>query len=136
MPSFLTPLVGAEQGRYQLRNRRSGAVVASRILPAFDSASRRTGLLKHTGLPADTAMVIAPCSSIHTVFMQFSIDVAFVARDGRIVKLRSDVRPWRLAAAFGAYAVVEMTSGAFARTDTVERDQLVVEPIDPHAVQG
>ena len=69
------------------------------MLTAFDSASRRTGLLRHESLPAGTGIIIAPSNAIHTFFMRFAIDVAFVTKDGKVVKLRAAVPPWRMAGA-------------------------------------
>lgn len=58
------------------------------------------------------ALVIAPCGAVHTAFMRFAIDVAFLDRDGRVVKLAPGVAPWRIRAAFRAFAVVEMAAGS------------------------
>jgi uncharacterized membrane protein (UPF0127 family) len=49
--------------------------------------------------------------------MRFSIDVIFAARDGRVVKIVSDVSPRRFAAAWGAFAAIEMTAGQAACRD-------------------
>ena len=70
-------------------------------------------------------MVIAPSNAIHTFFMRFPIDVAFVTRDGRVVKICSSVKPWRMAASFRAYAVVELPAGTLARCETMVGDFLV-----------
>ncbi len=131
MPSFLNSLRGGDGQGLVLRNPRSGVVVAERLLPAFDSASRRTGLLKHRSLDPGVAMLIAPTNAVHTFFMRFPIDVAFVTRDGRIVKIAHAVRPWRIAAAWRGYAVVEMAAGEFERSRTVAGDRLVVETVGP-----
>ena len=116
----------AEASRVALQNERSGCLVASTVLTAFDSKSRRAGLLSYTSLPDGVAMVIAPCNAIHTFFMRFPIDVAFVARDGRVVKTRRSVVPWRITAALRAHAVVELPVGTLARCETVVGDRLVV----------
>ena len=71
-------------------------------------------------------MVIAPSNAIHTFFMRFPIDLAFVTRDGRIVKTCPSVKPWRVAAALRAYAVVELPAGTLARCETVPGDRLIV----------
>src|SRR5262245_56751020 len=116
--SFLGPIVGEAAHQFHLRNERTGAIVAVRLITAFDSASRRTGLLHHQALSPGTAMIIAPTSAIHTFFMRFPIDVAFVARDGRVLKSRAAMRPWRMSAAFGAHAAVELPAGALAASNT------------------
>jgi uncharacterized membrane protein (UPF0127 family) len=126
MASFLGPLVKSPTRGLVLRNARTGRVVADRLLPAFDSHTRRTGLLKHAALADGEAMVIAPTNAIHTWFMKFAIDIAFVARDGRVLKTRDTVRPWRMTGAFGGYAVIEMKAGSFAASDTVRGDVLEI----------
>lgn len=116
MPSFLSPLLREPSGRFALVNRRTGVVVADHLLAAFDSRSRRTGLLHHDSLPAGTAMMIAPSNAIHTFFMKFAIDVVFVAKDGHVVKTRENVRPWRMSAAWRAHAVIELPAGTLQRS--------------------
>ena len=124
--SFLNPILGGQPELFQLRNETTGAIVADRVLTAFDSSSRRTGLLKHRGLPDGTALIMAPTNAIHTFFMRFAIDVVFVARDGRVVKTRPTLGPWRMAAALRAHAVVELAAGALATSTTSPGDRLVV----------
>lgn len=72
-------------------------------------------------------MVIAPSFAVHTFHMRFPIDVAFVARDGRILKIRRAMPAGRVAGAWRGFAVVEMAAGAFAGTGTVPGDVLRLE---------
>ena len=115
MSSFLSPLAGRTSPPLSLVEMASGAVIATHLLPALDSATRRTGLLKHTSLPEGTAMIIAPTNAIHTWFMKFDIDVMFVARDGRVLKVCHAMRPWRMAVALRGFAVVELAAGTLFR---------------------
>ena len=126
--SFLKPLLRDGAAGFVLKNDRTGAVVAGTILTAFDSDSRRTGLLKHDSLPAGSALIIAPTSAIHTFFMKFAIDVAFVSRDGRVLKTYSGLVPWRIGWAGRAYAVIELAAGALGRDGTRAGDLLAIEP--------
>ena len=95
-PHFLRPLVNAAPAGLCLRNQRTGQVLATTLLPALDSATRKTGLLKHTSLADGEAMLIAPSNAVHTWFMKFDLDLIFVRRDGRVVKTRAAVKPWRM----------------------------------------
>jgi hypothetical protein len=126
MASFLDPLLGGMSGGRRLLNARTGRLVAHSLSTAFDSTSRRTGLLRHDALAEGSALIIAPTSAIHTFFMRFPIDVAFVARTGRILKVRRDLPPWRIAAAWRGYAVVELPAGTLARSETGPDDTVVV----------
>lgn len=125
--SFLRPLLRDAGPNHIIRNTRNGRDLAHELLTAFDSKSRRVGLLRHQTLPEGSAMLIAPSNAVHTFFMRFPIDVAFVTRDGRIVKTYASLKPWRMAAAFSAYAVVELPAGTLARNDTAAGDVLSIE---------
>ena len=126
MASFLDPLLRRSSGDCTLTNQRTGAVLAHHLIAAFDSSSRRTGLLRHAAMPAGTAMIIAPTNAIHTFFMKFAIDVLFVAKDGLVVKARHAVRPWRMSAAWRAHAVIELAAGTLQRTIVQEGDRVTV----------
>ncbi len=126
MTSFLQPLLRQGAGRLQIINARSGNVVADQLLTAFDSGSRRKGLLSQVSLPASTAMIIAPTNAIHTFFMKFPIDIAFVSKSGRVLKIRSSVPAWRMTASWRAFAVLEMAAGSLDSSDTKVGDQLIV----------
>ena len=110
-----------------LRNQQTGTVVATHLLPAFDSKTRNVGLLGRQSLDPGTAMIIAPTNAVHTFFMRFPIDIAFVEKDGRILKIRKRLPAWRMAAAWGAYAVVEMAAGSFEVAATGTGDCLTIE---------
>ncbi len=57
-------------------------------------------------------MIIAPSTSVHMFFMKFAIDVVFANADGKVVKVARNLKPWRLAASFGALAAIELAAGA------------------------
>jgi uncharacterized membrane protein (UPF0127 family) len=94
-----------------LINERSGAVLATSVDMALTRSARRRGLLGRAMLPAHEAMFISPCLAVHTVGMPFPIDVAFVDKTGRAVRLVHNLRPWRLAAALRGRSVIELAAG-------------------------
>lgn len=124
--AFLTLLLKERNSPLRLVNSRSGQLLAHSLIGAFDSASRRTGLLGKDGLGEGHALIIAPTNGIHTFFMRFSIDVAFVRRDGYVVAVRHALKPWRLAVALGAYAAIELPPGTLADSGTVRGDTLTI----------
>ena len=126
-PGFLAALLEGSPGTLVLRNTRNGLAVANRLEGALDSAVRRKGLLGRKGLPDGSALVIAPSNAVHTFFMQFAIDIVFVRRSGRVVKVRAAVPANRVAASLTAFAVIELPAGAAARADIQPGDWLTVE---------
>ena len=93
--------------------RRLQVRVASRFLP------RLRGLLARPPLrtePVVEALLITRCPSVHTLFMRYAIDVAYLDTGGAVVRCVDRLVPWR--ASFGgrraAYAL-ELPAGSLAR---------------------
>jgi uncharacterized membrane protein (UPF0127 family) len=107
-----------------LHNASSPRVVAGTVELAVTRATRRRGLLGRDGLANGHALLIAPCSSIHTWFMRFPIDVIFVKRNGTVLKTRAAIPAWKMAFCWGAYAVVELPAGAVAEAGVIVGDRL------------
>ncbi len=73
---------------------------------------RFCGLMLRRPLPPATALLIAPCNSIHMCFMRFAIDAVYLDKNGRILKITRHLRPWlSLSACWRAHSVLEMTAG-------------------------
>jgi uncharacterized membrane protein (UPF0127 family) len=108
-----------------LRNPRTGAVLAHRIERAATAMARLRGLLGRQGLEDGQALLIEPCAAIHTFFMRFAIDAAFLSRDLRVVRAISTLKPWRATRLHSRAAmVVELPAGTLQRTGTREGDVL------------
>jgi uncharacterized membrane protein (UPF0127 family) len=112
---FLYPLLAANPAPCRLVHEGTGEILAASITAAVDSPSRRRGLLGRDDMPPSEALAIAPCSSIHTCFMRFPLDVVWVRADGRVVKVHRDVPPWRVLIAPSADVVIEWRAGALRR---------------------
>lgn len=129
MASFLTPLLRTPEHRFILHDVDAATVLATQIEAAFDSKTRRRGLLGRSDFAEGSALVIAPCSAIHTFFMNMVIDVAFVSRAGVILKIYPSLPAWRLAFAFGAFAAIELPAGTLSRSRTARPHRLQLSPI-------
>jgi uncharacterized membrane protein (UPF0127 family) len=112
-----------------LVNQRTDEALAEHIEVAVTRRDRRKGLLGRSGLGPSSALIIAPCFSIHTMFMRFDIDAVFVDDDGRAVKVVRDMSPWRFAVDPTAHAVVEMPAGSLRDRQVNLGDRLyLLEP--------
>lgn len=79
----------------------------SHALLATDLRSRLLGLALLDPLPAQVALLIPRCSSIHTFGMRFAIDVTFLGDDDRPIRFERAVAPRRVLGCRGARAVLE-----------------------------
>jgi uncharacterized membrane protein (UPF0127 family) len=77
--------------------------------------SRFWGLMGRSKLPEGRGLFLSPCGSVHTFFMRFPIDVIFLDRDGRVVKVIDSMRPWRTALGGGGRDALELNAGEAAR---------------------
>jgi uncharacterized protein len=108
-------------------NRTQSTLLAGRAHAAATSEERRTGLLRHTGLEADEGLWIAPCEAVHTIGMKFPIDVLFLDKKRKVLKIRKNMAKWRMAACLRAHSVLELQAGRSEATGTKVGDQLELE---------
>jgi uncharacterized membrane protein (UPF0127 family) len=114
---------------FALVNQRTDEAIADRVEVAVTRRDRRKGLLGRTGLAASSALILAPCAAIHTMFMRFDIDAVFVDDDGRAVKVVRELSPWRIAVGPTAHAVVELPAGSLRDREVNIGDRLyLVQP--------
>ena len=107
MPAELTNIL--------IENRTRGAMIASAGRIAGTFWPRFRGLMLAPPLPAGTGLVIVPCSSIHTQFMRFPIDVLYVNKEDEIVGVDRDLSPWRIGRFYRkVHYVVELPAGGAA----------------------
>lgn len=110
-----------------VRNKTRGVTLGEKIILAGDSRSRRTGLLKHQTLDPGEGLWIVPCEAVHTFGMKFAIDVIFLSRSRKILKIRSDMTRRRIALCLRAHSVLELPAGTLQHTGTIPGDQLEFE---------
>jgi len=110
--------------RMALVNQRTDEALADRIELAVTRNDRRKGLLGRDVFETSSALIIAPCFSIHTMFMRFDIDAVFVDDDGRAVKVVQGMGPWRIAVQPFAHAVVELPAGSLRERPVDVGDRL------------
>ncbi len=79
-----------------------------------------------------------PMMWMHMFFMRFAIDIVFLGRGDKVIRINRRLRPWRVSAmVFGARRALELEAGAADRSSTQVGDQissnnrLSVELADP-----
>ena len=104
---------------------RGGDVLANAELASSLPAKAR-GLLGRSGY--EGALVLPRAKAVHTLFMRFPIDVAFL--DGDLVVLDAvRMAPWRMSLPrWRCRWVLEAEAGAFERWQLQRGDQLELHP--------
>lgn len=110
--------------KLRVSNRTRGILIADSADIADTSAKRRRGLLKHTSLEPGEGLWIVPCEGVHTFGMKFPIDVLFLNKRKKVVKVRSNMARRRIALGLMAHSVLELPAGTADATGTVRGDEL------------
>jgi uncharacterized membrane protein (UPF0127 family) len=83
-----------------------------RVAEARARSARLRGLAGLDSLPRDAGLHIPGCRSVHTFTMRFPLDLIWLDRDGRRVRVDRDVPPRRMKACRRARSVVEVNAGS------------------------
>lgn len=113
-------------------NAATGNDVAARVDVATSLFARGRGLMLRAPLPEGHGLLIDPCSSIHSFWMRFPIDVLYVDRHDVVVRIAHAMRPWRVGPLFTkARYVIELPAGGISASGTAVGDRLRFEPASP-----
>lgn len=87
---------------------------------------RARGLIGGAAPGTGQGLILVPCRAIHTLFMRFALDIIFFSREGRVVRIAAQVKPFRMVwGGWPAWGVLEMQSGWFPWAHLKEGDQLI-----------
>lgn len=101
--------------------------MAEHLVLANTAFKRLRGLLGRAALSPQEALWLRPCNSVHTWWMRFAIDVIFLDRELRIVRLVENLRPFRLTRPnWQAASVIEMAAHSITRLNLQVGEQLRV----------
>ena len=97
---------------HQLLDAQTGQVLVPRLERATTFWQRLRGLMFRRPLQPGEGLLIVPCRSIHTHWMRAAIDVVLMDRDGVVLSVHPNVRPWRMVhGTKDTHAVLETAAG-------------------------
>ena len=104
-----------------------GRMLFDRLRFARGLSTRTKGLLGLRSLPPGEGLAFRE-KSIHMFFMRMPLDIVFCDAELRVVKVVSDLAPWRMAACAQARYVLEIGPGEARRLAIEAGTVLAVEP--------
>lgn len=106
-----------------------GKTLSKDIRIADDMISRLIGLMFRKKLVGAEGLLIDPCNSIHTFFMRYNLDIVFIGKENRVVKIIRNIPPWRMTwIYFSARKTLELPAGKLPM-DLKEGDILEVKNV-------
>ena len=94
----------------------SGEIICHKMIVASNTLSRMKGLMFSSELPDCDGFLISPCNSIHTFFMRYPLDIVFLDKNFKIVKVLYNLSAWRMTwIYFRSHQVLEMKAGTLKK---------------------
>ena len=107
-------------------HKKTNRVIAHQVDYANDLMSRMKGLMFMDDMIGMDGLIIESCNSIHNCFVRFSLDVVFLDKNNKIVKIVRNFKPWRFSKIyFKAKRVLELKEGTLPE-DVLEGDEVEV----------
>lgn len=93
-----------------------GVLLTERGALSDSFLSRFSGLMGQKALAPDFCLILTPCSSIHMAFMKIPLDIAYLDKEGAVIALQWDLKPWKIGEIHkGTYSVLEAPVGGVLR---------------------
>jgi uncharacterized membrane protein (UPF0127 family) len=112
--------------RVSVVNRTTSRTIFENAAMTEGFSERLTGLMFRNKPLEFDALVIDKCDSIHTFFMRFAIDAIFLNKEGRIIRIVKNIKPFRIILPISNACYViecesrETTEQNFHTGDTIE----------------
>ena len=109
-------------------NQTRNTIIADSCRLALSLTARLRGLLGTKALSSTEGLLIIPCRSIHTWFMRYPIDVAFLDEQLSVIAIAEALPPFRTFAPRHRIAMMalELPAGRLRETGTKIGDALAV----------
>lgn len=126
---LVAPRDEAAQVLLRIMNITRQTELGHRIETADKGPRRRKGLLGRNALEPGDGLWIVPCEAVHTFAMRFAIDLVYLDRKRRVLKVRHSVPPARISGCLRAHSVLELPAGTAEQARVSPGDQLEFETI-------
>lgn len=73
------------------------------------------GLLFHSPLKPCQSLLLMHCSSVHTSWLDFRLDIVYLDQSFNIIKCIHSLKPWRISLCLAARHTLELAEGTIQR---------------------
>jgi len=110
-----------------IKNTKNNFILGNKIYLANNSITRLSGLMGKESFGEIDGMLIKPCNSIHTFFMKFPIDVIFISKDNKIIRVVENLKEWKISPiVFKAHSTLELPIKTIEKTNSEVGDILEI----------
>ena len=95
---------------------------------------RNRGLLALPKIRVDQGLLISPCRSVHTFAMQYPLDLVYLSKQLKVVKLVENLQPNRMSYALAGHSTLELCAGTIERLQIKKDMQITVTDLAPQSL--
>ena len=95
---------------YTITNRTKGKVITERARFARSFFKRMFGYMFRARIEADDALIFYSAPSMHMFFMRFPLDIVFLDKSNKVIRIFKSIGPWRLANCFQSKVTIEFSA--------------------------
>ena len=81
---------------YSIISKNKGTLISSKAIIASGFWLRLKGLMFDKAIDERAAVIFYHAPAIHTSFMRFAIDIVFLDKNNKIIKICEAVKPWKI----------------------------------------
>lgn len=113
-----------------LLNKTTNKYLAGYAFYARDPLTRLFGMIGRRFVCGKfDALIFERCSSVHSCFMRYPLDLVFIDKENKVVSVYRRFRPWRIAfGGKGAVSVIELPPGAIDFSGTEKGHVIELNP--------
>ncbi|HEC68897.1 MAG TPA: DUF192 domain-containing protein [Candidatus Omnitrophica bacterium] len=114
---------------YRIINKTKDSVLASQAKIADNFFKRFLGLMFRKSLSKEEALIFFRAPSIHTFFMRFALDILFLDKEGKVLRIARKIKPWRMVFCRNSSVTVEFSSENNNLAKTSPGDFIIIENV-------
>jgi len=112
---------------FKVINQSNNTLLFSKAQKKIRFFSKLCGLMFRKGISEENALIFYNAEAIHTFFMRFPIDVVFLDKNMRVLRICHGLKPSRIVFCKGAFYAIECANGITAIKEIQCGDVLVVQ---------
>lgn len=114
--------------RYKIVSEKLEICKQTKIAKSF--SSRLVGLMFKKSMEGFDGLLITQCNSIHTFFMRYDLDLIFLDKNYKVIKVIENKSPWRMSLMYFSSSQVLEVVGGTLKGRVLKGDQLEIKCIN------
>jgi len=110
--------------KYKIFNKTKSVYIALEAEEAVTFFERLLGLMFRSSMAKEEALIFRKVNSIHMFFMKFPIDVLYLDKANKVLKIKHCLKPWRMSSCMRARVTIELPAKKAVETATEAGDTL------------